>query len=134
MNSGLKALVYVNIISHVLCLWLIPTLLAFGSFLAFSFAALPWLPPCQPDSRFADCGWDKYLAIWEDKYFGLLGRSKVSEKPAGRLLSSQLARQEAGLCYVSALVLSHFSCGHPFLLLTLASRTAGSSNCDFGKS
>ena len=111
----------------------ISDLSCFSAPLAFSFAAFPWLPPSSQAAALLCVAGSGTWPFWEDKYFGCLERSKLSRTPAGRLLSSRSVRRGAGLAYVSALVLSQFSCGHHFLPLTLASRTVALQAAAYGK-
>ena len=79
--AGLLKALCVNIIMH-----------AFGFPLSFafhpsavSFAALPWLPPSQPDSCSAVCGWGRAWSFGRASTLAFLDCSKVNGKPASRL-------------------------------------------------
>ena len=128
-NAGLSKAFCVNIIMHVL---------GFHSYLLFifwlfSFAALPWSPPSQPDSCSAVCGRVRNWPSGRASTQAFLDCSKV-RREAGQPAASTAGWQGGtGLRYVSSLVLSRFSCGPPFPPLALASRTADSSSCDFHK-
>jgi hypothetical protein len=109
------------------------TCLAFCSF-GFFLCRLPLVaasPARQP--FFGLLAGSSTWPFWEDKYFGRLERSNLSEKPAVRLLSNRTAKRGADLAYVGAFVLSHFSCGHHFLPLTLAGQTVALRAAAYGK-
>ena len=108
----------------------------------FSCLLVPWLFPFPPSlgcllaSRTAalrTAVWSSTSPFWEDKYFGRLGRRKLSGKLTGLLLSSRSVRRGAGLSYVNVLVLSHFHVSTCFLPLTLAKRTVALRDAACGK-
>ena len=79
--AGLLGALYVDMTMHVF---------GFSLFFAFhpsavSFAALPWLPPSQPDSCSAVCGWRSAWPVGRESTLALLDCSEVTGKPASRL-------------------------------------------------
>ncbi|XP_073364625.1 uncharacterized protein [Aegilops tauschii subsp. strangulata] len=66
LTTGLLGALCVNIIMHAFGF---PLFFAFH-LLAVSFAALPWLPPSQPDNCSAICGWG---SAWEGNYSSFVG-------------------------------------------------------------
>ena len=113
LTAGLLGALCVNIIMHVFGL---PLSFAFHPS-AVSFATLPWLPPSQPASCSAIYGWG---SAWEGKYSSFVGLQR-SDWEAGQpaVLTAGKRGWRPSLRYISSLVLSHFSCGHPFCLWLL---------------
>ena len=114
--TGLLGALYVYMTMHAF---------GFSSFFAFhpsavSFAALPWLPPPQSDSCSAICSWRSAWPIAGGSTLALLDL-KLSVEEAGQpaVLTAGKRGWGPSFCYISSLVLSRFSCGHPFYLWLL---------------
>ena len=93
--------------------------LCFSSFCCF--LCRPPLVAASPVGQLLCNLWlEKCLASWEGKYSSFVGFWR-SDWEAGQpaVLTAGRRGWRPSLCYISSLVLSRFSCGHPFCLWLL---------------